>query len=335
MISRRRFLRGLMLAGAGSALSPRTERASAEAPPETTRLRLLQFPGSTCQAPLYVSEELLRAEGFTDVTFVRTDGGVLARNLASGEVDLGMNFVAPNIVRIAAGDPVVILSGGHVGCFELFGNDTVRTVRNLKGKKVALAYGLEGPEHVFLASILSQVGLDAQKDVTWLEHRGLADATQAFGAGTADAILAFPPHSQDLRARKIGRSLLNSALDRPWSQYFCCLVAGHRDFVRSHPVATKRAVRAILKAADLCALQPERTARTLVDGGFAERYDYAVELMKGLPYGKWREYDAADTVRFYALRLREAGMITTSPQKIIAQGTDWRFLDELKKELKG
>jgi hypothetical protein len=39
--------------------------------------------------------------------------------------------------------------------------------------------------------------------------------------------------------------------------------------------------------------------------------------------------------RFYALRLREAGMIKSTPQRLIAQGTDWRFLNELKKELKG
>ena len=33
------------------------------------------------------------------------------------------------------------------------------------------------------------------------------------------------------------------------------------------------------------------------------------------------------------LRLHEAGMIKSSPQKIL-QGTDWRFFNELKKELK-
>ena len=50
---------------------------------------------------------------------------------------------------------------------------------------------------------------------------------------------------------------------------------------------------------------------------------------------KWREYDPEDTIRFYALRLREAGMIKSSPNKIIAEGTDWRFFNELKRELKG
>jgi NitT/TauT family transport system substrate-binding protein len=107
-----------------------------------------------------------------------------------------------------------------------------------------------------------------------------------------------------------------------------------RDFAQKYPVATKRALRAILKAADVCALEPDRTARFLVDQGYTGSYDLARQAMREMPYGKWREYDHEDTVRFYALRLREAGMIKSSPQKIIAEGTDWRFLRELRTELK-
>jgi NitT/TauT family transport system substrate-binding protein len=95
------------------------------------------------------------------------------------------------------------------------------------------------------------------------------------------------------------------------------------------------ALRAILKATDVCAVDPERVARFLVEKRYTERYAYALEALKEIPYNKWREYDHEDTVRFYALRLHETGMIKNSPQKIIAQGTDWRFLNELKKELKG
>ena len=125
----------------------------------------------------------------------------------------------------------------------------------------------------------------------------------------------FPPDPQELRARKVGHVVVNSAVDRPWSQYFCCMVVANREFVRKHPVATKRALRAILKGADICALEPERAARALVDGGFTPRYDYALQTMKDVPYDKWRAYDPEDTVRFYALRLHEAGMIKSSPQK--------------------
>ena len=128
---------------------------------------------------------------------------------------------------------------------------------------------------------------------------------------------------------------MNSAVDRPWSQYFCCLLVGNREFVQKNPAATKRALRAILKSADLCALAPEKVAKTVVDKGLAKNYDYALQAIKGLPYGRWHEFDPEDTMRFYALRLHEAGMIKNTPQKLMARGTDWRFLGELKQELKG
>jgi NitT/TauT family transport system substrate-binding protein len=137
-----------------------------------------------------------------------------------------------------------------------------------------------------------------------------------------------------VRARKIGRVIVNSAADRPWSQYFCCLLTARKEFVRRNPVATKRAMRAILKSADACTVDPQRAARALVERGYTSRYEYALQVMKELPYGKWREYDPEDTIRFYALRLHEAGMIKSNPAKILAQGTDWRFLKELKRELK-
>jgi NitT/TauT family transport system substrate-binding protein len=89
-----------------------------------------------------------------------------------------------------------------------------------------------------------------------------------------------------------------------------------------------------VKATDLCASEPERVAKRMVDAGFTPRYDYALRALQEIPYTKWREYDPEDTMRFYSLRLGEAGMIKSSPQKIIAQGTDWRFWRELKKELK-
>ena len=113
------------------------------------------------------------------------------------------------------------------------------------------------------------------------------------------------------------------------------MVYTHKAFVQQYPVATKRVLRAILKAADLCTSGPERAARFLVDKGYTTNYDYARETMQDVVYRQWREYDPEDTVRFYALRLQEAGMITSTPQKIIARGTDWRFFNALKKELKG
>jgi NitT/TauT family transport system substrate-binding protein len=153
--------------------------------------------------------------------------------------------------------------------------------------------------------------------------------------GEIDAFIGFPPEPQELRTKRIGHTVVNSAVDRPWSQYFCCMSVANRDFARKYPVATKRALRAILKAADICALDPDRAAKSLTTQGVTKRYDLALQTMKDVPYTKWRTYDPEDTMRFYALRLNEIGMIKSSPHKIIAQGTDWRSFKELRKELKG
>jgi NitT/TauT family transport system substrate-binding protein len=333
--SRRRFLGGLMLAGTAGLLGPYPRSVAAEPPPEVTKLRLTASqPGGICIAPKYVAEALLQTEGFTDIHY--TDEQNLSHRmklLASGETDLEVTFVGPFITRIDAGAPIVILAGGHIGCFELFGTERVRAIRDLKEKTVAVS-GIGEPDYAFLASLLTYIGLDPRKDVTWVIHPP-TEAMELLAEGKIDALLSFPPVPQELRARQIGHVVVNSTVDRPWSQYFCCLVAGNRAFVRQHPMATKRAVRAILKAADVCALDPQWAARFLVDKGYVKRYDYALQVMQELPYGKWRDYDPEDTIRFYALRLHEAGMIKNTPQKIIAQGTDWRFLTALKKELKG
>ena len=117
--------------------------------------------------------------------------------------------------------------------------------------------------------------------------------------------------------------------------YFCCMMVAGREFVKKHPAAAKRAVRDIVKATAIYAQEPERVARLPVERGIMKQYDYALQVVKELPYARWRDYDSEDTLRFYALRLHEAGMIKSSPQKIIAQGSDLRFVNELKKELKG
>jgi len=329
--NRRDFLASASLAGVASLLG-RGESFAQEAPPETTTIRLARNAG-ICIAPQYVADELLRAEGFTDIQHVVRPPALLSAAIGRGELDMTLHFVGQLITGVDAGERITLLAGVHAGCFELFANDSVRSIRDLKGKRVGVQ-GLGVQQHVFLASMAAYVGLDPLKDIDWVMSPSVAPM-ELFADGKIDAFLGFPPEPQELRSRKIGHVVVNSALDRPWSQQFCCMFAGNRDFVRNHPVATKRALRAILKAADFCVSDPAGAARRMVDGGFSTRYDYALQTLNEVPYNKWREYDPEDTVRFYALRLRQAGMIKANPNKIIADGADWRFLNELKHELKG
>src|SRR5215467_474036 len=329
--SRRRFLEGVTLAGTAGLLGVSPGRAAAEPPPETTRLRLADDP-ILCFAPQFVAEELLGIEGFTDVQYVKTAKGPYLA-LAAGEADINTGLGGQLILRIDAGDRLVILTGTHAGCFELFASERIRSVKDLKGKTVAVP-GMGSSHHLIVASMAAYIGLDPRSDLTFVTPP-TAEAMQLLAEGKIDAMIGFPPEPQELRARQIGHVLINMTTDRPWSQYYCCMLASNAKFVRQHPIATKRAVRALLKANTLCAQEPERVAQLLVAKGITSHYGYAVQALKELPYGTWREYDAEDTVRFYALRLHEAGMIKSTPQRIIAQGTEWRFLNELKRELKG
>jgi NitT/TauT family transport system substrate-binding protein len=308
---------------------------AAEGALETTTVRIFANRPGICVAPQYIAEPLLQAEGFTDVRFVgltATTGAPAAQAVGSGNADFTVTFAAQLAIAIDGGAPITLLSGVHVGCFELFGNEGVRSITDLKGKSVGVQ-GLGSSQHVYAASIAAYVGLDPTKDIHWAINLAVKP-TELYEKGQIDAFVGFPPEPQDLRVRHIGHVVVNSAVDRPWSQYFCCMLAGNREFVRKNPVATKRVLRAILKAADLCVREPPSVARQLADTGFTDRYDYALQTLGELPYDKWREYDPEDTLRFYALRLHEAGMVKSSPQKIIAEGTDWRFLDEVKRELK-
>ena len=297
---------------------------------ETTTVRLVNDT-SICIAPEYMAEELLRAEGFTDIRYVEAPGIQQVDAFLRGELDF-TNFVpAGGIQLIEAGSPILVLAGIHSGCFELFAREGIRHIADLKGKTIGLRVTPVG----VLTLMAAEVGLDPAKDIHWVTTAdGGTDPLELFVQGKIEAFLGFPPEPQELRARHAGHVILNTATDHPWSQYFCCMLASNRDYVRKYPVATKRVLCAVLKATDLCANEPERVARRIVAGGFAENYGDALQTLSEIPYDKWREYDPEDTMRFYALRLHESGLIKSSPNKIIADGTDWRFLDELKRELK-
>jgi NitT/TauT family transport system substrate-binding protein len=327
---RREFLTRASALGAASLIALPCS-AAAEPPPEVRRIRFART-ASICLAPQYVAEELLRLEGFTEVEYpeIPHSGD---DELTTGHADLTMEYVPALVWKLDAGARIVALSGIHTGCYAIVANQRIKTISDLKGKRIAVSAHGSG-EHVFLSSMLAYVGIDPKTEIEWMLTQSVANNMAIFIAGKADALMAFPPQPQKLKEMGLGHVIVDGTHDRPWSQYICCVVAGNKEFVARNPVATKRALRAILKAADLCALDPERAARMVVAKGFEPRYEIALEVVKGVPYKAWRGTSAEDAMRFHALRLHDAGMIKSSPQKIIEQGTDWRFLNELKRELK-
>jgi NitT/TauT family transport system substrate-binding protein len=156
--SRRDFLATLSAAGAASVLGSRAALAD-EGPPEVATVRLPHDP-SVCVVPAYVADDLLRAEGFTEIQYVPTVHGISVGGMAArGEIDFGVIFAPSIVYHLETGETVTVVAGVHTGCYELFADEGIHRVIDLKGKSVGTPALGSGP-HVFLAAIAAYVGLD-------------------------------------------------------------------------------------------------------------------------------------------------------------------------------
>ena len=230
-----------------------------EGPLETTSVRLFRSSLICSAAPQYAAEELLRAEGFKEIAYIGVPRSEMPQAFADGAVDFSVTFAVNHIQAIDHGAPITILAGVHAGCYELFAREGLGGITELKGKQV----GLQNGSPALLKLMAAQVGLDPEKDFQWVVDPKVKPL-DLFAEGKIDAFLGFPPEPQELRARHAGHVILDTTVDRPWSQYFCCMLAGNREYVQRHPVATRRVMRAILKATDLCANEPARVAQNIV-----------------------------------------------------------------------
>ena len=330
--NRRQFAISLAAAGAMGLLST-GPAFSAEPPPETKTIRLKKS-FAICFAPYYVVEAFLRAEGFEDIQYVEAEHTAMSASMMdTGKLDFDLDFAGQLVHDLDNDRQIVALGGIHVGCYELFASEPIRTISDLKGKRVGIN-DFHWGEHLYISIMAAYVGLDPKSDIEWVTRKA-GSPLELFVEGKTDAFLGFPPEPQMLRARGHSRVILNTVLDHPWSQYFCCVMFGNRIWVRDHPVTTKRFLRAMYKAAEFCTANPAQAAQRLVDGRYAERYDFALETIKAIPYDLWHEYDVEDTMRFFALRMYDAGMLKNNLNTLLAEGTDWRFVNALKRELKG
>ena len=334
MQSRRRFLATASMAGAAGVMAaPRV--AYGEPPAETNSVRLPAFLKiSDCMIPEYVATGLLREEGLTDVIYVETGTGLDSFEwLKNGEIDFDWNYPPAFLSLIEAEVPITVLAGMHAGCLELMVRDDIKTFGDLKGKRVGIFYQISAP-HILVILMAAYVGLDPYQDLVWIEDEKVAPV-DLFINGQIDAFLGAPPEPQMVRAKGVGHTILRTSFDRPWSEYYCCMLAGNSAYVRDHPVATKRILRALMKSVDLCLSKPELQVQAAVEKGFVGDYEIALQTMSDVKYGVWREYDPEDSMRFFGLRMKEVGLLKSNPNDLIAKGTDWSFLADVKRELKG
>ena len=325
MQNRRHFLKtGISVAAAGlagaAALTGARRTLAEEAPPETTSVRLGQVPRDLPCAARHRRRSSARRGLRRRPLCAGSARSRSPRAVARGEVDFGQDFSAPIIIPIDAGAPMVMLAGVHPGCFELFARESIRSVVDLKGKNVGLrAARLDDAGYVMLSIIVASVGLDPAKDINWVvlgtgdpkepsrrrRDRRVPDLS-ALGAGTARPQLR--PRDPQQRARPSMVAVFLLHVDR---QRRFCPPQPDRDQARG--ARHGPGDRHLRRQTRLGRAAPGRSRL------YASLRLRAAGL-DDVSYRNWREYDPEDAVRFYALRLRELGMIKSSPDTIIATG---------------
>src|SRR5260370_31198044 len=227
--NRRHFLATLTAAGAAGLLGGPSSKAQ-DGRLETTTVRIGR--AAHCIAPQFVADELLRAEGFTDIHHAANASGTQAvLALARGDIDFTASFSPPLIISIDAGEPITIVAGEHVGCMELFARESIRSISDLKGKTVGVQGDL--PQSPFMNLMASYVGLDPAKDIRWVTGPS-PKPMDLFAEGKIDAFLGNPPDPQEFAPPNIGNVILNTPKDPPWSKYFSCRGAGPPDYARNY-----------------------------------------------------------------------------------------------------
>jgi NitT/TauT family transport system substrate-binding protein len=273
MVTRRTVLRrgmataaaitaGPFLAACTPASTPAATTAPTLAPPETTSIRLT---AAACDSAIYGAERYLREEGFTDVGF---SDAVTPAALAAGNAHLGWAFVPQLFGALQSGQKVLVLGGLHPGCAEVWAQPGISTVKDLKGRTIVVqAKTIANVPYSYLAMVLKQAGVDP-KDVNFVVQAD-ANLNALYFEGKNDAVFVAQVGAVALAANPAnkGKIIHSQLLDEPWKSLNCCFIIASEAWVRANPIAAKRAMRAIYRAADALPADRADAAKFATDKG--------------------------------------------------------------------
>jgi len=316
---------------ASASPTPRLSPTPTPLPPaETTTFRVA---GAPCDAPIMAAERYLRDEGFTEITI--TDGGSAAA-LVAGKLDVTILFPPSLANALQSGQKVVALGGLHPGCSEIWAQQNIPALTDLRGKTIVVrAKTLADLGYSYTALVLKQAGVDP-KDVNFVVQAD-ADPVKLYLAGKNDAVFVATTSAAALKANPAnkGHVVHSQVMDAPWSTLDCCILATSEDWYRANPIAAKRALRAMYRAADALPADRADAAKLATDKGlFGGTANYAnVREAANMVPLDWRTSDPEKAVRFFAPLLTGTGLMTLGADDMV-RALDLRILGELKSELR-
>jgi NitT/TauT family transport system substrate-binding protein len=184
--------------------------------------------------------------------------------LASGQIDANQMMLASLGVLLNSGFDARVASGIHKGCLVIavpVGSD-IRSVEDLRGKTIGVP-GLGSTPMVISKRVLTRAGIDASDETGEVEFLafGPGDLAVAMQNGSVDAIAIVEPGASVLVERGDARIIFDLGVDSKYRDEYCCVMVLNTQFAEGHPDVAARYVRALQKACEFIAQNPELTAR--------------------------------------------------------------------------
>ena len=216
---------------------------------------------STSYAAIWVAGEarLFQKNGI-DAEVLYLESALVRTALLTGDIAMGgMSGTTMAAPRLQGGDPILIASFSNSLQYRLVVRPDIRTVADLKGKRVGVAgFGLGA--HRGAQIMLAKLGLNPDTDVTMLQIGGDPTRLAALLSGTIDASVFNPPLHK--RATEAGMRVLANIEDMGFSVQASALVTTDR-FTKKNYDLTRRAVRSIIESIHLIKTNPEITKRSI------------------------------------------------------------------------
>lgn len=304
--------------------------------PGKTKLKVA-YIGLTCEAPIFVAHEKgFYAEEGLDVELVKTDWDGLREGLGLGRFDANHTLIMYLLKPIEQGLDVKITGGIHTGCLRLqVGvNSDIKTVKDLKGKKIGVPIHIGCPPQLFASRVLAANGIDPnpeKKDITWITFA--QDVLgKAVEDGRVDAIATSDPIGSILVGMGLVRTIADQAEDAPYRDEYCCVSVVSGKLARQNPAAAAKATRALFKAAKWVEENSTAAAKLAVErkyiAGSPEMNAQALVKLRYVPgVAKCRQ-----TIDQVAKEMVKAGLLSaaTDPEKLAKR--TWLDLDGVTDE---
>ena len=184
-----------------------------------------------------------------------THGKAALEHLEQGKADLALAADAPILLALMKGEPLAVAASVHSASGDSVivarRDRGIAAPRDLAGKKVGVSFGTGG--EYFLSAYLIRHKL-APDSLTRV-NLPPGQIVQALGDGSVDAVATWSPIWAEAQSRLGANAVLFAEADIYTSNF---MLVGRGDFLKGHPRAMQKLMRALLRAEMYLRSEPEQ-----------------------------------------------------------------------------